>query len=244
MLVDYMELVFTPDWFKSFDVLIGGFSFLVLVAFFILAYRTYKLRNNKNSLYLGIGFLLIALAEIATILTKAVIFYDTSFTQQIGNAIIVYHVLRSVDTLYYAGFFFHKLLTLLGLYLIYRIPLKRKAGTDAILIVMFLIISAVFGTLFYFVFHIVAIVLLSMIVHNYYKVHVKNSLVNTLVLLIAFSILLASHVILMLSNLTLFYVLGQGLELASYVIMLYLMIRILKPDKKNGRKEKQIRYCL
>ena len=138
-----MKILFTPDWFLGSDVIIDGFSFLVLLAFFILSYKSYKTSKNKNSLYLGLGFLLIALAEFAMILTKFVLYYDTSFTQSIGQMVVTYHVVNSVDVFYYIGFFFNKFLTLWGLYIIYRIPLKKNIGSDAVLAVYFILISSI-----------------------------------------------------------------------------------------------------
>ncbi len=125
-----MKIVFTPDWFLGTDVLIEIFSFIILFVFFYLSVKAYKLSRNKNSLYLGVGFLLIALAELATIFTKVVLYYDTTFTQHIGQVIVTYNVVKSVDIFYYIGFFFHKLLTLLGFYVIYRLPLKKKFSGD------------------------------------------------------------------------------------------------------------------
>ena len=108
-----MKIVFTPDWFLGGDVLVEGFSFLILLIFFILSIRNYRLSKNKKDLYLGLGFFLIAIAEIATILTKVVLYYDFNITQQVGQMIVTQQVVKSIDIFYYIGFFFHKFLTLL-----------------------------------------------------------------------------------------------------------------------------------
>lgn len=119
-----MKLVNIPNWFLGKDVIIDAFSFIILLAFFILAYRYYKLSKKKNFLYLGLGFLLIAIAQLAVIMTKLVLYYDTTFTQNIGQIVVTYNLVQTVDIFYYAGFFFNKLLTLLGLFIIYRLPLR------------------------------------------------------------------------------------------------------------------------
>jgi hypothetical protein len=64
-----MKIVFTPDWFLQGDVLVEFFSFIILCLFFYFSIRNYKLCGRKGFLHLGVGFLLIALAEISTILT-------------------------------------------------------------------------------------------------------------------------------------------------------------------------------
>jgi len=224
-----MKILFTPDWFLGSDVIIDGFSFLVLLAFFILSYKDYKSSKNKNALYLGLGFLLIAVAEFATILTKVVLYYDTSFTQTIGQMVVTYHVVNSVDIFYYIGFFFNKFLTLLGLYIIYRIPLKKNRESDAILAIYFILISAFFGTAFYYIFHITALVFIVMIISSYLEVYKKNKSENTKVLLIAFSLLGLSQMIFVVSSLKICYAIAQIIQLVSYLILLFLIIRILRP---------------
>ena len=82
-----MRIVFTPDWFLGQDVLINLFSFLILSLFFLLSVKNYRISKNKRILYLGVGFLLIALAELSVVLTKFAIFYDVDVTQSIGQAI-------------------------------------------------------------------------------------------------------------------------------------------------------------
>ncbi len=236
-----MKIVFTPDWFLTPDVLIEIFSFIILLLFFYFSVKSYRLSKNKNSLYLGTGFLLIALAELATTLTKVVLYYDTTFTQQVGQMVITYKVVNSVDILYYIGFFFHKLLTLLGLYIIYRLPLEKKSFGDILIGICFILISVIFSQSFYYLFHLTALVLLILIINNYCKIYDKNKAENTKILIIALSMLALSHVIFILSKLNILYVIGQIIQLVSYIILLILIIKILK---YGSSKKKQDRYNL
>jgi len=228
-----MKIVFTPDWFLSFDVLIEIFSFLVLIAFFMFALRSYKLNQNKKALFLGIGFFLIAFAEIFTIFTKLVLYYDTIFTKEVGQMIVTYHFVNSVDIFYYLGFFFHKLLTLSGLYLIYKIPSKKGTTGDFILAGFFIIISAIFSSSVYFVFHIIAMIILFFIVMNYVNIYKKTKFENTKTLIGAFAILLVSQIVFLFSSIKLVYAIGQILQLVSYIIMLILIYHITKHGKKK-----------
>lgn len=229
-----MKIVFTPDWFLEGDVAIELVSFIVLLGFFIVSYRNYKLNKNKNSLYLGFGFLLIALAEIATIFTKFVLYYDTIFTQTIGNMIITSRVVNSVDFFYKMGFFWHRLLTLIGFYIIYRLGFKKKSsiGGDILISMMFIIISCWLSSEFYYLFHLTALILLSLIVKNYYELYTKNKSENTKMLIIAFSMLALSQLIFILSTLNAFYAIAQLIQLVSYLMLLFLIIRILRAKKK------------
>ncbi len=228
-----MKIVFTPDWFLGTDVLIEFFSFLVLFMFFLFSMKSYKTNKNRNSFYLGVGFLLIALAELATIITKFVLYYDLDFTNQIGNAIINYNVANSVDIFYYIGFFFHKLLTLGGLYAIYRIPLKNPYKGDIILAIVFMIIASLFSNTIYYIFHLTALLLLILIIMNYTKVYQINKSRNTKVLIISFILLALSQVIFLVSKLQILYAIAQIMQLVSYLTLLVLIIRIMKHGKKK-----------
>jgi hypothetical protein len=240
-----MKIVFTPDWFLGRDVLIDSFSFLILLALFIFAYKSYRLSKNKNSLYLGIGFFLIALGEISTILTKLVLYYDTTFTQTVGQMIITYNVVSSTDICYYIGFFFHKLFTLLGLYVLYRAVIKQRPTKESVLIAYFIIVSSIFstGNLYYYIFHIAVFLLLVMIIVAYLRIYRKNLMLTTKILITAFSMLALSQVIFILSKLQALYVMGQLIQLASYILFLCLIIIIWKNGKKKKQNRHSVRYA-
>ena len=224
-----MKLVFTPDWFLGKDVMIEGFSFVVLLVFFFLCYKYYKLSKKKNFLYLGIGFGLIALAQLATILTKLVLYYDTSFTQQVGQMIITYRVVKSIDIFYQLGFLFNRLLTLVGFYILYKLPLKKKWTGDSYLVLYFLILTSFFSSnVYYFIFHLTTLLLILLIIKNYCQIYRKIRHENTIFLIVAFSLLALSNLIYMLSKLSTLFVVANLIELASYIILLVLIARIIK----------------
>lgn len=223
-----MKCVSTPDWFLGNDVIIEGFSFLVLIAFFILCYNYYKLNKKKNLLYLGIGFLMIAIAQLATIMTKLVLYYDTTFTKQVGVMMITYNVVKSVDIFYEIGFFFHRLLTLFGFYFLYKLALGKKWTGDSYLVVFFILLTTFFSTNVYYAFHLTALIFLLLIIKNYFFLYNKNKNSNTEILAIAFSLLGISQLIFIFSKLNSMFVLANIIELASYLTLLILIIRIIK----------------
>jgi hypothetical protein len=238
-----VKIVLTPEWFLGKDVMIEFFSLIVLMIFVILAYRYYSINRNRRVLYLGTGFGLIALAQLATILTKLVLYYDFGPTQAIGQAIVTSQIVSSVDLFYYAGFFFHQFLTLLGLYIIYRLPRERKSLGDYVLVVYFILLSAFLSKDFYYLFHLTALLLLILIVENYYRIYQKNRFLNTKILMVAFSLLALSKLIFVLSTVDILFVLGNIIELVSYTIFLAIIIRIWKYGKKTKPYGDNIRYA-
>tara|TARA_Y100000031_G_scaffold152359_1_gene195357 strand:- start:539 stop:1228 length:690 start_codon:yes stop_codon:yes gene_type:complete len=229
-----MKIVFTPDWFFNNDVLIEVVSFMVLFLFFLFAVKSYSLNKKKSILYLGIGFFLIAIGELSTIFTKFVLYYDTGVVQEIGRTVINSQIVNSVDIFYYTGFFFNRLFTLLGLYLIYMIPSKSKLSIDH-LFTTYLMLIVVFlsHSLFYF-YNLTALILLILIINNYYRIYQKEKIANTKILIYAFSLLAISQAIFLFSKLNYFYVTAQSIQLVSYITLFVLIIKILK----NGKKEK------
>jgi hypothetical protein len=226
-----IKIVLTPEWFLGKDVLIDFFSFFVLLAFFILCLKSYKINKKNGFKYLGWGFLIISAGQLAAILTKLVLYYDTVFTQQIGQMIITQHIVNSVDIFYYTGFFFNKFLTLLGLFIIYKIPEKEKRPIDFIIAAYFIILSALVGSDIYYIYHLSVVLFLVLIIGNYYSVWKANKNQNTRMLVISFTILAAGHFLFLMSKIGILFVLGNIIELASYIILLYLMIRILRSGK-------------
>jgi len=232
-----MKIVFTPDWFLNNDVLIDVVIFMVLFLFFLFTVKSYNLSRKKNILYLGFGFLLIALGELSTILTKLVLYYDTLVTQEIGKVVITSQVVNTVDIFYYAGFFFTRFFTLLGLYAIYMIPADKKLTSQFFLTVYLILIVSLLSHNVYYLYHLTALVLLLLIVNNYYNIYQKEKMTNTKILIIAFSLLAISQGIFLLSKLNYFYVIGQSIQLVSYITLFGLITKILK----NGKKKKQNR---
>lgn len=228
-----MKIVFTPDWFLNNDLLIEVVSFMVLFLFFLFAVKSYTLNKKKSILYLGIGFLLIAIGELSTILTKIVLYYDFGVVQEIGKAVINSQVIESVDIFYYTGFFFNKLFSLLGLYVIYKIPYK-KLSSESFLAVYLILLASLLSNAVSYIYYLTAIILLLLIINNYYKVYKKGKTTNTMILIIAFGLLAVSHAIGFLSGLNNnAYVAAQGIQLVSYITLFILIIKILKNGKKT-----------
>ena len=228
-----MKIVFTPDWFLGNDVLINFVSFSVLFLFFLFAFKSYRINHKKSILYIGIGFLLIAMGELSTILTKLVLYYDSGVTQEIGRAIIESKIVGYVDIFYYTGFFLNKFLILLGLYTIYKLPSSKRISGEFIFTTYLLLVVAMLSSSAQFFYHLTMLIILVLIIKNYYKIYKKDKVLNTQILIYAFSLLAISQIAFMVSKLNYFYVGAQSIQLISYIILLGLIMKITKNDKKK-----------
>ena len=238
-----MKIVLTPDWFLGFDILIELFSFVVLCMFLFLSLQNYRIsKNKKNFLYAGFGFGLIALAQLAAILTKTVLYYDFDLIQQAGQAIITSNFVSSVDIFYHIGFFFFRFLTLAGFYMIYRLHHNKNFPGGYFLFAYFILLSALLSKEMYYIFHITAFLVLIMIVKNYYKIYKENGFLNTKILLMAFGILSLSQLLFIFPGGTL-QATANIVELISYTLLLFLAVKIRKDGKKKKSNGDNIRYA-
>ena len=234
-----VKIVFTPDWFLNFDILIESFGFIILCLFFLFAVKSYRLSGKKSVLYLGLGFLSIALAELSTVFTKLILYYDSTVTSEIGQAIVTQGIISSVDIFYYTGFFFHRFFTLFGLYIIYKLPTGRKKSdpADFALTIYLILMTAILSHSLFYLYHLTAFIILGGSIRDGVRIYRGGKSKNTLILITAFSLLAISQAIFIFSLVGTMYVVAQTLQIVSYVILLALIIRITQ----NGKKEKQNR---
>ena len=238
-----VKIVLTPEWFIGKDIMIELFSLIVLIIFVALAYKYYKVNRNRRILYLGLGFGLIALAQLATILAKIPLYYDFGPASQVGEVIVTSNLASSVDFLYYLGFFFHRFLTLFGFYMIYRLPRDRKSIGDYMAVIYFIIVSSLLSKEIFYIFHLTALFILILTVEKYFLIYKNNRFFNTKVLMVAFSILALSQLVFVLSDIDILFAVANTIELVSYSIFLALIIRIWKHGKKKKPYGDNIRYA-
>lgn len=234
-----MNIIIPPQWFINADILIEGICFITVLLFSLLCIKNYSLNKDKKFLYLGGGFGLISIAELIITVTKAVLYYDASFIGIGGEIIIPYNLFDFVSNFYTAGFFAFRILTLAGLYVMYKIP-KKVFEKDSILVLYLIVLVAIFSRETIHLFHITALAILLLIIAKYYNIYRQNESKGTLILLLAFTGLALSNMIFIFAKLmSLIYVTASIITLTSYITLLILIIRILKYGKRYSKKKKQ-----
>lgn len=229
-----LKLVLFPKWFLTPDTLIDFFSFIVLFLFAVISLRYYKLIKNKRFLHLGLAFLLLGLGELVRIIMNLGLYYNLSTTYEIGRIIITTNIIESVDVIYYTGFFLHRFLVMLGFYFIYYITKKHKSELEHLLIIYFIVVIAILAGNINYVFNITITVLIALIFVNYNSLYKRTKSRNTKILAYGFFILLISYLITTLSKISShIYVFANLLQLFSYTIFLYIIIRIYKHGEKK-----------
>jgi hypothetical protein len=194
-------------------------------------------------LYLGVGFGFIAIAQLAILLTKFGLYYNTSIKTYVKDLVITYNIVSSSNVIYNLGIFFNKALTLIGLYVIYRLPKKTKSIKDIFLVIYFIILSVLMSDAVNYLFRITAMGLFLVLAYSYYLIYKKNRFPNTMILSTAFGVLALSQILFMMSQINVVVVIADFLELASYITLLVLIIRILKHGTKKEPDGYNLRHA-
>jgi hypothetical protein len=229
-----IELIYSPAWFYGKDIIIDIISILVLfsIAFFSIKYYNIS-KTKKNYLYLAASFAIIALSLICKILTNFTIYYNVLETRQIGFVTFTYQALRSTDTLFFVGFLFYRVLTLLGLYFLYSIYTKQPAS-NIFMVVYLLLVGTYFSQSAYYIFHFTALILLIFITNAYWKNYKKNKHYTSRLLLYSFAIITLSHLISVFVKIDLLlYVIAELIQLAGYITLLITLIMVLRYGKET-----------
>lgn len=232
------QVVISPNWFATPDIVILGFSVitLLLIAAFSLKFYFFKKKEHKNYLYFAASFLLLAVSFLWKIATDITIYYNIIKTKQVGLFTFTYHTLRAEKILFVIGHFAHYLLMLLGLYILY-VVLNRKSTMNHLLILYFIVMTTIFSNFSYFIFHLTAFVLLLGISYRYYLICKKNKRNLTKLIFISFSIITASQILYMFVRLWgNIYAAAQIIQLVGFVLLLVAFIWVLKNGKKKSNR--------
>lgn len=98
------------------------------------------------------------------------------------------------------------------------------------IITYFIFFLALFGTKLDTLFHLTVLIFLISITRNFYDIYRKNKNVNTGLILTAFFILFLAHLVYLLPTAP-HEAIGNLMELVSFLILLFLIIRILRQGK-------------
>lgn len=232
-----IELIYSPRWFYGKDIIIDIVSIFVLflIAFFSIKY--YKInRKNRNYLIFAGSFGVIALSFIFKIITNFTLYYKVVQTRQIGFITLTYNTVQASDILFSVGFLIHRILMLIGLFMLYALYTKTRK-TDVILMLYLIFISTYFSSSVYYVFHITALAFLVMITMQYWRNYRKLGHNTNKWLVWSFALITLSQLVFVFIRLhLLLYVAAEMIQLLGYICLLMTFIKVLKDGKKKRKK--------
>ena len=231
-----IPLKFSPEWFYLPSTIIDFFSFIVILSISIISLKYYRLNKlNKKYYYLAFSFFLICLSFLFKIITNLTVYYDQigpsskpEIIKTVADTIISYNIFS------YLTFAAFALLNLLGLYYLYSIYQKEQSKSSIFLIGYFILITTYFSYLNYYIFHITALILLSLITTLYLKKYDINKYKNTKLLAYSFGTIALSQILFIFTTIgRLFYVVGEIVQLGGYALLLLVLRRAIKHGKKK-----------
>ncbi|RMD67192.1 hypothetical protein D6817_02175 [Candidatus Pacearchaeota archaeon] len=230
-----LKIVYSPSWFYPADLIIDIFSMLILALIAFLSFKYYKIRKgNKNYFWLSLSFSLLAVSFLFKLLTNFTIYRHVENTTTIGFVTITIHSFASSNLISSIGFLGFRFLMLLGLFILYRIYQKSSSPYDTLVIVYLIAIITYFSREEYFVFHLTSLIFLSFITSIYYKNYKKSGNTNSQLLFYSFTLISVSQLaFMMIESYLFFYIVGEIVQLAGYLVLLITLVRIIKHGKKK-----------
>lgn len=230
-----VQFVYSPAWFYNIDIVIDLVSVFViaLLAFFSFRYSRFD-RRNRRYLYFAVSFAFLAFSFLARILTNFTIYNDAVHMERVGNILIAYHQVVSSNLPFFSGFFMYRLLSLLGLFLLFSVYERRQSASVGFLVIYLILVSAFFSSSVYYVFHITALVLLMLIILQLVSRYCSGRNALTAWLAASFSVIALSNLLFVFVAFnSVFYVAAESVQLFGYFILLCMFVRVLLRGKKG-----------
>lgn len=231
-----IKLIYSPQWFFGKDIIIDIFSIVILLLLSIYFFRYYKIDKSKKFLMLTSSFSMIALAFVFKIITNFTIYYNILETKQLGFFKFTYQALKSSDILFDIGFLSYRILMLIGLYTLYSIYINQKQR-DSILIIYLLIFATIFSKEEYYMFHLTALIFLSVLTYHYYIIYSENKNNANKWLTYSFALITISQILFIFINLnSTIYVIAEIIQLIGYITLFITFIKTINYGKKKRTK--------
>lgn len=212
------------DYEVVFDLLFAIITLFVSIN----AFKIYKLSDNKNSLYFGIGFLSLSVSYVIESIINFLII------SRVNENICTALKLNSVGQFNLLGMYVHMFFFLLAMIILTYMTMKDKDIKTFFLLLLITVISLIFSTNKIILFYLIASLFLVYLVIHYYRNYLKHKMKKTLLVLFAFVFLLFSHIHFLFSvNHALLYSIGHFFELFAYLFILINLLIIIKNGKKR-----------
>ncbi len=232
------RLFFTPGWFNGIDLVFNIVS--LIIALFIAGYtwKIYKVNQDNKYCYFSIAFLLISISLAFKAFTSSVLYYaPIRDSVLVALAPAVGPKLKFAD-LFYRGAFFMQMASMLGgLLLIFLISQKSRERlrklhevTQIALFVYLVLLISVISNFKFVVFYLTSVVLLALVVLNYYKNYLNtNRNGNAYRVMLAFLLILLGNInFVFVSVSNVLYVFGEALVLIGLLFLLHTYHRVTR----------------
>jgi hypothetical protein len=229
------RLFFTPEWFNGWDI---AFDLIILVVAMLIAgysWRVYQINKENKFAYFSLAFVFVAIGMLSKSFSSGVLYF-TSLRDVTASVLApVVGPKLSLSHLYYRASFFFQMASFLGAWLlIFFISQKSRARlrklhevTQIALFIYLVLLISIVSNFSYFVFYLTSMVLLGLIVLNYYKNYLNTKNKNTFRVMLAFIYILVGNIFFVFVFLfQSLYVLGELFMLLGFLQLLLTYARV------------------
>ncbi|VVB78617.1 Uncharacterised protein [uncultured archaeon] len=217
-------------------------EFLIIIVSIIIAYysnKVYNLIRYKQFRFFSFAFLSIAISFIFKILSNLTIVHKMTI-QNADFIFVVWHQFEYMELLNFSSFILYKAFYLIGFLVLFFIITRTKDKEKIFLFSYFCIVAIILSIYFNFIFHITLVFILLFLANHFYENHEKIKSTNSLLVFVAFLIILVSHLFFVFSEMhSLFYLIGEILLLISFLCLLVNQIKLKRESKTKNIKSFQ-----
>ena len=231
------RLFFTPEWFNGWDVVFNIVGLVIALIIAGYSWRVYRIHKENKYAYFSLVFVLVAISLFFNSFTNSVLYF-TPLRDVVADTLkpAMGQGLKFSEIFYRAAFFI-QMASMLGAWLLmFFVSQKSRARLTkffeisqiALFVYLILLISVV-SNFKYIVFYLTSLVLLGLIVLNYYKSFLNTGNKNSWLVMIAFLLIFFANVFfLFVFIFQAFYVLGELMLLLGFLILLYVYRKAMK----------------
>jgi len=217
------NIYLAPAWFYGYDVLLEAVFALVALSISFFALKIYRESSIRQLQLLSISFFFISMSYFV----QAVFSYlsYTELNKQFLKLADIYSIIL-FDT---AGMYLHILFMMAGLAVLFFMTLNTGSSRVLWAFLLLTLISIILSSNTLLTYYILSTVYLLFISWHFIANYLKNRQIRTLLVALAFLLMLFGSVHLFLAvNHKLFFVIANFLDLAAYVLILVNLYLVCK----------------
>ena len=219
--MSYAYLV--PSWFYGYDVVLELMFAIISLLVALIAFKIYKKISQNSVKLFAISFIFIS---VSYLLQSILNFLTISTLRNNMGAMAKMHSILFFNNI---GLWIHFFLMTLGLATLLYTTLKIKKPRVIWLLIILSVLGIYQSANALSMFYLTSTIYLLFITKHYISNFLKNRQTNTILIAVAFLLLLFSHLHFLLSlNHMLFYAVGHILELFAYVLILVNLYQVFK----------------
>jgi|SRR3989339_861268 len=232
------RLFYTPTWFNGWDLIFEAISLLIVLLIAGYSWKIYRLSADNKFKYFSLAFILLAIGFTFKLITTGVLYY--SALQKIADSVlqpIIQNKVTYADLFYRSGFFLQMVSMLGGWLLIFFVSQKSRARltrfyevSQIVLFLYLIVLISIVSNFQYFVFYLTCMVILGMVVLNYFKNYLNTDRNwNAFLVMDSFLLILISQLFFVFVFLwEELYILGEVFLLIGFLLLLFTYRRITK----------------